>query len=283
MLTDKPLTDLLEAFSSSEPAPGGGSAAALCGALGASLLAMVAALPRTKHGTADDRAALDEARARLVALRNQLTSLVDRDAEAYDAVVAAYRLPKSSDADKAIRTNAVQAALRLATTVPLETLGACSEALTAAQIVAEHGNTSAASDLAVGVQTLLTGIQGAWVNIGINLQSLTDQHVADEIASKTQALREVNATALWHTYEAGGVLELMKKTAARLGPIHAHPASAKEPAPEEFIAPVVEMLGRLGSVEARQAIDALSRSANEEIAGPARAALSRFTSRPDAT
>jgi formiminotetrahydrofolate cyclodeaminase len=222
MLTDKSVTELLDAFASPEPTPGGGSAAALCGALGASLFAMVASLPKTRNATPEDRAALDDARAQLNALRKRLVELVDRDAAAYDAVVAAYRLPKGTDAEKASRKAAIQAALQRATEVPVDTLAACREALGLGGTIAEHGNPSAVSDIAVAVQTLLTGIQGAWVNIGINLQGLTDQGVVDAIVEKVQAT-QIDPMALYHTYQSSGLIDLMRKTAERLGPIALHP------------------------------------------------------------
>src|SRR5437868_3782865 len=102
MLTSRTVTDLLDAFASPDPTPGGGSAAALAGAIGASLLAMVAAMPKTKTGT-EARAALDAAHVRLMEARKTLTELVDRDSAAYDLVVTAYRKPKATDEEKAAR------------------------------------------------------------------------------------------------------------------------------------------------------------------------------------
>src|SRR3954466_12276592 len=95
-LTDTPLRDLLTAFSSSAPTPGGGSASALASAVGASLLLMVAGLPKTPAGPDGDRAPLTPAAETLAALRHQLAAAVDGDAAAYDRVVAAYKLPKGA-------------------------------------------------------------------------------------------------------------------------------------------------------------------------------------------
>src|SRR4029077_7994706 len=108
---------------------------ALAGAIGASLLAMVAAMPKTKTGTPDAREALDAARVRLMAARAALTGLVDRDSAAYDLVVAAYRKPKATDEEKAARKVAIQDAMRVATEVPLETATLCAGALADAAIV----------------------------------------------------------------------------------------------------------------------------------------------------
>jgi len=93
-LIDLSARDLLQAFSSSDPTPGGGSAAALASAVGASLLMMVAGLPKTRTGSDEDRAALTTAGSVLAELRKGLTEAIDADTAAYDQVVAAYKLPK---------------------------------------------------------------------------------------------------------------------------------------------------------------------------------------------
>src|SRR5437763_16269495 len=95
-LTGTPLRDLLTAFSSSDPTPGGGSASALASAVGASLLLMVAGLPKTRSGSDEDRAALDAASGALARLRTDLTAAIDTDTAAYDRGVAAYKMPKAS-------------------------------------------------------------------------------------------------------------------------------------------------------------------------------------------
>jgi formiminotetrahydrofolate cyclodeaminase len=187
-LTSLSVNDLLDAFASSAPTPGGGSAAALSGSVGASLLAMVTALPKTKLGEPQEREALDRTGATLHALRKQLADLVDEDTRAYDTVIAAYRRPKGTDEEKAARKEAVQAAMRTATTVPLETMRACDAAIREAAVVAQHGNPSAASDVFVGVELALAGLRGAEKNVAINIGSLTDEAYREEIASEASAL-----------------------------------------------------------------------------------------------
>src|SRR5262245_47883354 len=120
--------ELLRRFGSSDPTPGGGSASALSSALGASLLMMVASLPKTRSGTDEDRAALARAAADLGAIRDRLRAAIDEDTAAYDAVVAAYKLPKGSDAEQAARKAAIQRALREATEVPLRVVRLSSDA-----------------------------------------------------------------------------------------------------------------------------------------------------------
>ncbi len=183
MLVDKPLRELLEAFSSSDPTPGGGSASALAGAVGAALIAMVAGLPKTRHNSDGDRAALGPARETLVALRDQLATLVDRDTEAYDQVIAAYRLPKGTDEEKAARSTAIQRAMKHAIDMPLAVMRACEAGSRQGEAVARHGNPSASSDVRVGLELLAAGLRGARLNVEINLGSLKD---AAYVASVTR-------------------------------------------------------------------------------------------------
>lgn len=220
MLTDKSVAELLDAFSSPAPTPGGGSAAALSGALGASLLAMVAGLPKTKNGTPEDRAALDGARAELIALRDTLVGLIDRDAAAYDLVVAAYRKPKATDADKAARTAAIQDALRAATNAPLETMRACVKVLTAARTVAAYGNPSAQSDLMVGINTTMLGQTGAFLNVAANLSSLTDQGFVDGVVAEVKTLMEGTGSLMREIFESANLAETMQESAKRFGLTH---------------------------------------------------------------
>ena len=178
MLTNRSLLELLDAFSSPDPTPGGGSASALAGALGAALLAMVAGLPKTRTNTPEERSTLDDARRQLLKLRATLVELVERDAAAYDLVVAAYKKPKTTDSEKAERKAAIAAALRAATDVPLETMKACAEVLGLGKTVAEHGNVSAASDIGVGLHLAMAGLTGGRLNVETNLSSLGDEAYA---------------------------------------------------------------------------------------------------------
>ena len=173
-LTDKILLDLLAAFRSSDPTPGGGSAAALAGAVGAALMAMVAGLPKPVATTEQDLERLVAAGARCAELSTQLAALIDRDSDAYDMVVGAYRLPKGSDAEKAARSARIQEAMRAATEAPLEVMHACSDAIEQAAVVAAYGNRNASSDVQVGLELLAAGLRGAKVNAEINLGSLKD-------------------------------------------------------------------------------------------------------------
>ena len=116
------LSDLLRALASPDPTPGGGTAAAIAGAMGTSLLVMVAGLAKSKSNTDDEKAALAKARAAIEPITSRLTDLADADAASFDAVMAAYRMAKATDEEKIARTSAIQSALRGATEIPLETL-----------------------------------------------------------------------------------------------------------------------------------------------------------------
>jgi formiminotetrahydrofolate cyclodeaminase len=167
-LLDLAANDLIDRFGSSNPTPGGGSAAALSGALGASLVAMVSAMPRTRTGAPEERERLDAALAWAREAGARLRRLVDRDTQAYDAVVAAYRLPKASDGEKAARKAAIAAAMAGATEVPIETAEACLVVLKAAQEASAHGNPNALSDARTGGALAWAGVVGAAENVRIN-------------------------------------------------------------------------------------------------------------------
>jgi formiminotetrahydrofolate cyclodeaminase len=182
------LADLVDAFSSTDPVPGGGSAAALAGAVGASLLLMVAGIPKTKSGAPEETADLADAAARLRPLRDSLLDLVDRDSEAYGQVMAAFKLPRGSDAEKSQRQQAIETATRWATEVPLDTMRACQQALRGARTVATNGNRSAASDVGVAIELLFAALRGARMNVEINLAALSDKEYVARIRTEVGQL-----------------------------------------------------------------------------------------------
>lgn len=182
------LTDLLDAFASNEPVPGGGSAAALAGAVGASLLIMVAGLPKTRTGAPEEAADLAEASARLRPLRDTLASLIERDSAAYTAVLEAMRLPKATDADKAARRAAIEDAMRGAIEVPMDTMRACQQAVRGAVIVARNGNPNASTDTGTAVLLLMAGLRGAALNVDVNLKSLSDAAFAKRVMMERDQL-----------------------------------------------------------------------------------------------
>jgi formiminotetrahydrofolate cyclodeaminase len=183
MLADLTLSDLLDRTASPEPLPGGGCIAALVGAAAAALAQMVAGLTagRTRFATATP--AMEALAARARELRQALLDDIDRDAAAYAAILAAYRLPKTAPVDAARRTAAIQTATRAATLVPLEVAGRALDALRLAGEAVRLGNPNARADGAVGALLARAAVRGALLNARINLRDLRDpRFVADAAA-----------------------------------------------------------------------------------------------------
>jgi formiminotetrahydrofolate cyclodeaminase len=187
-LTDTPITQALEAFRSSAPTPGGGSAAALAGALGTSLLTMVASMPRHRAGSEEDVERLQAAAARCTDVSNRLMALADADSAAYDQVVAAYKLPKTTDAEKGERSARIQQGLTAAIDVPLEVVQRCADAIETAAVVARFGNANASSDVGVALELLTAAWRGARLNIDINLGSIKDGSYAERVRNRVDTL-----------------------------------------------------------------------------------------------
>lgn len=188
MITKKPLREVIAAFASSDPTPGGGSASALASAVGASLLVMVAGLPKTRSESTDDRAALTFAAGALTGIQQQLTEAIDADTSAYNQVVAAYRQPKTTETETAARKAAVERALRTATDVPLAVMRLSADALKQAQAVARHGRRAASSDVGVALALLQAGLEGARLNVRINLGGISDQAYVDAVKAESERL-----------------------------------------------------------------------------------------------
>lgn len=195
-LTHLTVAAFLDRLRSSEPTPGGGSAAALASAAGASLLAMVAAMPTRRAEAPAAVEQLHDAGRRSAALAEALTSLVDEDSRAYDDVVAAFRLPKSTDVEQSERSARIQVALAAAVQAPLAVARHSAEALEAATTVAQYGNRNAASDTGVGIELLGAGFRGAALNVEINLRSLKDDACVQQARSELESLtRRAEAAA----------------------------------------------------------------------------------------
>lgn len=173
-LTELPARELIERLATSDPIPGGGSAAAIAGAMGAALVQMVVALTTGRPAAADHEDALAEIGAMAATAQSDLLRLAEIDAAAYDAVVRARRLPRATDRERQAREVQVTAAIREATMAPLQTLRRADEVLGLAERLVGIANRNAISD--VGVAALLAGtsVRGAALNVRINLPSLPD-------------------------------------------------------------------------------------------------------------
>ncbi|MBA3296401.1 MAG: cyclodeaminase/cyclohydrolase family protein, partial [Acidobacteria bacterium] len=158
------------------------------GAVGASLLAMVAGLAKPRTSSDDELARLQAAGARCTELALRLETMIDQDTAAYDLVVEAYRLPKSTDDEKAARSARIQKALEAATEAPLDVMRLCADALTLAPAVGRLGNQNASSDVKVAVGMLRTGLSGARENVEINLGSLKDAEYVARVRDESRQL-----------------------------------------------------------------------------------------------
>ncbi len=194
-LVRKDLRDFANAVSSDSPAPGGGSVSALAGALGAALAAMVANLTVGKR---DYDAFWEEMKTVAIhaqQFKDELLRAVDRDTEAFNQVMAAFALPKKSAEQMAQREQAVEQATKNACLVPLEVMKNALEVLKLARIVAESGNANAVSDAGVAALTALAAVQGAGLNVKINLPGIKDREFVDQMLAEVQRISD-EATAL---------------------------------------------------------------------------------------
>jgi formiminotetrahydrofolate cyclodeaminase len=182
------LASFFEALASPDPTPGGGTASAMAGAMGVSLLVMVTGLAKSNTNSDNEKAALAGAKQALQPLVPTFAALADADAAAFDRVMGAYRLPKATDDEKAARSAAIQQALQGATTVPLQTLRACAGAMAHAEAVAAGGNRSALSDVGVAIGMLEAAAAGAEANVRINLGSVRDSQFVSAAADETTRL-----------------------------------------------------------------------------------------------
>lgn len=167
-----------EVLASDAPAPGGGSAAALAGALGAGLGTMVAGLTYGKKEwnvlAPDMQQAFRDAHAALADLRTALEKQVEADTAAFDAFLAARRMPKDTDAEKAARDVALTEASEVILAVPYRTAEQCLAVLRHLETIAAHGNRNALSDAGTGAALALAGLEGALLNVRINLPGIGD-------------------------------------------------------------------------------------------------------------
>ncbi len=181
-LLDLTVRELLDLLASDAPAPGGGAAAALVGALGAALVEMTANLTVGRPKLADVEAQARETIASAGALRRFFEKAVDEDATAFAGVSAAYRLPKDSDADRATRSAAIQAALASAADAPLEVARRSAELLRLAEQTVGVLNPAVVSDVVVGAILGHAALRGAAENVEVNLGMLKDASIRDPLA-----------------------------------------------------------------------------------------------------
>jgi formiminotetrahydrofolate cyclodeaminase len=180
-LTDKPVTGFLDDLASNLPAPGGGSVASLSGALGAALVSMVCNLTLGKKGYEEVQDQIQALLTKSEALRREMTDLLERDVAAYTAYSQTAKMPRDTDAEKAARTAAMQAALKNATMVPMRIAEVAVQIMDLCMPAAVQGNKWAVSDAGVAVLMAEAALRGAALNVLINLGTIKD---ADFVAEK---------------------------------------------------------------------------------------------------
>lgn len=174
--------------SSESPAPGGGSVAALCGAMGASLATMVANLSSHKRGWDEKWEFYSNWAEKGQTLKNKLIHLVDEDTAAFNKIMDAFQLPNTNEAEKLIRKQAVQAATKYATEIPLLVMQTIFESLEVIEAMAKDGMKSSISDIGVGALCAQAGIGGAFLNVKINAAGLEDKAFATDVLSKGEKI-----------------------------------------------------------------------------------------------
>ena len=188
-------TDFVTEVSRDTPAPGGGSIAALAGALGAALASMVANLTQGKAKTAEGEKALLDAAELAQRVKDQLVLAVDDDTNAFNTYMDARRLPQGTSEEKSARETAMQEGLKTAVNVPWSTAVASFDAMKASEMAMHHGNLASITDTMVGVQMGFAGVRGGIWNVLINLKDITDAAYNDEMKGQCAKLLD-NSKAL---------------------------------------------------------------------------------------
>ena len=188
-LAEMTVSAFVDMVASDAPAPGGGSVAALEGSIGAALTAMVACLTQGRNKYAEYAEYAAEVEKKGNDLKARLLDVMDRDTEAFNVVSDAFGMAKDTDEQKAARGAAIQSALKGCTKTPMETMELCSEAITLTASLLTHGfNDTSASDLGVALLSLKAGMQGAWLNVLINIGSIKDSTFVTEYRTRGSAL-----------------------------------------------------------------------------------------------
>ena len=187
-LVEMTVSQFADVMASDAPAPGGGSASALNGAIGAGLAAMVCALTVGKKKYVEFEDLAKETEGKALALKDKFVAIIDTDTEAFNAVSAVFTMPKDTDEQKAARKAAMLEALKGCTISPYQMMELAAEALELVSSLVGKSNATAASDLGCAALNLKSAIQGAWLNVCININGMADQAFADEYRAKGQAL-----------------------------------------------------------------------------------------------
>ncbi|MBR0115066.1 MAG: cyclodeaminase/cyclohydrolase family protein [Firmicutes bacterium] len=205
-LVEMNVNDYLDLVASDAPAPGGGSASALCGAQGIGLISMVAKLTLGKAKLEAFHPVCRKVAEKADSIASALTGQIDTDTEAYGRIASAFKLPKDTDENKKARRTAIKDATEYATQVPLETMRLAVEGLLTAEELMGSFNTACASDVGCGVLGLHACVQGAHLNVMINAPGLDEEKSASYLAKAKELAEQADALCAKLTEEVKGLL-----------------------------------------------------------------------------
>jgi formiminotetrahydrofolate cyclodeaminase len=182
------INEFAQIVASKSPVPGGGSIAALCGALSAGLAEMVANLTLGKKKYADSQEEMTDIISKAAALRDKLLNYIEEDSLAYNKVMEAYKLPKETEEEKSLRLAKIEEGLKVAASVPLKVAETSFEILPLAEAVVLRGNSNSVTDALVGAMMARTGVLSAVLNIRINLDLIMDSEFVKDLKGKADFL-----------------------------------------------------------------------------------------------
>ncbi|MFZ5945834.1 MAG: cyclodeaminase/cyclohydrolase family protein [Bacillota bacterium] len=188
MLKNLKLNEFIDELASSSPAPGGGSVSALAGSVSSALVCMVINLTVGKEKFQAVEEELSVALQEVEGLKIRLCDYIDRDTDAFNKVMDAFKLPKNNDEEKEFRTKSIQEAMKNAALLPLEVARDCLQSMHLAKLVAEKGNPNALSDAGVAGLMAYAGLHGAILNVEINLGSIKDEGFVSELIDKKESI-----------------------------------------------------------------------------------------------
>lgn len=188
MLIDKKVSNFLNELASNSPTPGGGSVAALAGALGAALISMVGNLTVGKKKYEDVEEEIKRILSSSEKLRYELSQLIEDDVKVFNNFMATYKMPKETEDEKKVRTEKIQEALIEAAKVPLKVAYKCLDIMILSQEVAEKGNVNVVSDAGVAVLMAEAALESAILNVKINLKMIKDEKTKEELSSSIKEI-----------------------------------------------------------------------------------------------
>jgi len=188
MLIDKKVSNFLDELASNSPTPGGGSVAALAGALGAALISMVGNLTVGKKKYEDVEKDIKKIISSSEKLRYELSQLIEEDVKVFNNFMATYKMPKETEDEKKVRAEKIQESLIKAAKVPLRVAYKCLDILSLSKEVAEKGNINVVSDAGVAVLMAEAALESAILNVKINLKMIRDEKVRTELSSSIKEI-----------------------------------------------------------------------------------------------